>query len=76
LKKNLAKGETLEWEGKVFSGPCEVRGMVVDWVPHHGPYVRVAFDEEGKVFSKSTVNYQGDPTPSFLRKARKWSLGY
>jgi hypothetical protein len=76
VKRTLARGETLDLEGKVFPGPCEVRATIVDWVPRHGGYVRVAFDDRGKVFSRGLVNAHGDSSPSGLRKARKWFLGF
>jgi hypothetical protein len=76
VKRTVAKGETLESEGKVFVGPCEAQATVVDWAPRHGPYVRVAFDGQGKVFSKCLVDYQADASPTFLQKACQWILGF
>ena len=75
VKQTLVNGETLDLEGRMFAGPCEVQVMVVDWMPRHGPYVRVAFDEQGKVFSRAKVSYV-DGSPDFMRKVRKWVLGY
>ena len=76
VKRTLVKGETLKLEGRMFAGPCEVQAAVVDWVPRHGPFVRVAFDEQGKVFSRGKVSYQSEGSPDFLRKVRQWVLGY
>ena len=75
IKQTVGKGETFESEGKVFVGPCEAQATVVDWVLRQGPYVRVAFDDQGKVFSKRLVNYQVGPSSTLLRKTRRWLLG-
>jgi hypothetical protein len=76
VKQTLAQGDTLESEGKLFVGPCEAQATVVDWVPRQGPFVRVAFDDQGKVFSKRLVNNEADASFAFLRKARQWLLGF
>jgi hypothetical protein len=75
LERTVAMGETLELEGKPFVGPCEAQATMVDWVPREGAYVRIAFDEHGKVFSRSLVNDPGEASPNLLRKVRRWVFG-
>jgi hypothetical protein len=74
LNRTVPKGETTQVEGQVFTGPCEVRLTFVDWEPRTGPYVRIVFDDEGKVFSKQVIRYEDEALPGVFCKLRNWVL--